>query len=483
MKVTTAIIATREVELTIEPEQEVVAKAMRRAAQQISRARPLPGYRPGKAPYATVERTFGKETILDEAVREMAEGLYRQAVEEAKIEPFEVGQLDVESKDPLVLKVHVSLVPEVNLGDYGTLHFEPEPAPSISEEEIDKRIELIRRQHAEYNPVERPAQLDDQIVACTKGIADGNEVVNREDQTLILTDSLQPVGFSEAILGMSANEERTFTLHYGDDYADTELAGKDVTFTVTMKTVRETRLPELNDDLAKLAGDYDSLDALRTAQAERLKNEAVRAVDQKERETAVALLVGQAIVEYPAVALQHEVDASISRQKSRLQQYGFTWPKYLEMIGKTEEQMREDIRPEAEKALIRRLVINQFAEDENLDISNEELTTGLSNLAASYGDRAQDVINQMKDRRALVSFYGDLLMDKSMRHLTDHLTGRVESEANELAGEELSPEEEAAAVPAAEESTGDTQVEADAAPAVEIGASDAQSEGNSSTES
>ena len=461
MKVTTATIAAREVELTIEPEQEVVARAMRRAAQQISRVRPLPGYRPGKAPYATVERTFGKEAILDEAVREMAEGLYRQAIDEAKIEPFEAGHLDVESKEPLVLKVHVALAPEINLGDYGALHFEPEPMPSISEEDIDKRIELIRRQHAEYNPVERPAQLEDQIVASTKGVTDEVEVVNREDQTLILADSLQPAGFAEAILGMSANEERGFTLHYGDDYTDKDLAGKDVTFTVSMKTVRETRLPELDDELAKMAGDYASLDALRTAQAERLKSEAERAVQQKERESAMALLVEHAQVEYPAVALQHEIEASIHRQQTRLQQYGFTWPKYLEMIGKTDEQMREDIRPEAEKALIRRLVTNKFAEVEKLDISNEEMTAGLSNLAAAYGDRAQEIINQMKDRRALVSFYGDLLMDKSLRHLTALLTGRAEPEAAIPAGAEVAPEPaEADTVTAAEESTSDAQVEA-----------------------
>lgn len=462
MKVTTATIAAREVELTIEPEQEVVDKAMRKAAQQISRMRPLPGYRPGKAPFATVERTFGKETILDEAVREMAEGLYRQAIDEAKIEPFEVGHLDVESKDPLVLKVHVALAPEIDLGDYSALHLEPEPMPSISEEDIDKRIELIRRQHAEYNPVERSAQLGDQIVASTKGVADGAEVVNREDQTLILADSIQPAGFAEALTGMSANEERSFTLHYGDDYSDKELAGKDVTFTVSMKTVRETRLPELNDDLAKMAGDFASLDALRTAQAERLKNEAERAVQQKEREAAVALLVEQAQVEYPAVALQHEIEASIHRQQTRLQQYGFTWPKYLEMIGKTDEQMREDIRPEAEKALTQRLVVNEFAEVEKLDISNEEMTTGLSNLAAAYGDRSQEIINQMKDRRALVSFYSDLLMEKSVRHLTELLTGRLEREVADPAEVDVAPESaETDVVPTVEESTTNAQVDAE----------------------
>ncbi|MHB9032804.1 MAG: trigger factor [Anaerolineae bacterium] len=440
MKVTTENIAVREVELTIEPEQEAIERGMRKAAQQLSKWRPLAGYRPGKAPYAMVERTFGKDAILDEAIREMADTLYREALDEAKLQPFEAGRLDVESKDPLVLKVKVSLAPEVDLGDYKALRIEPEPTPTISEEQIDTRIEAIRRQHAVYNPVERPAEMGDQVVASTIGTADGQEVVHRDDQTLTLADSLQPAGFAEALLGMTAGEERTFSLHYTEDYADRDVAGKDVTFTVKMQTVRETVLPEINDDLAKMAGDYATVEEMHNGVAARLQAEAEREVQQKEREAAIEQLVANAKVEYPEEALRHEIEGSLQRQQARLQQYGFTWPNYLKMVNKTEDQVRDEIRPDAEKGLIRRLVINKFAELEQIDISNEEMTTSLSNLAAAYGDHAQDVINQMRDRRALVSFYGDLFMEKATRRLTAMMTGREEEIAAETAAEAAAAE-------------------------------------------
>lgn len=458
MKVTTTEIAVREVELTIEPEQEMVERAMRKAAQQISKWRPMPGFRPGKAPYGMVERTFGKDTILDEAIREMADDLYRQAITEANIQPLEPGQLDVESKDPVVLKVKVSLMPEVDLGDYKSLRIEPEPVPTISEEQIDARIEAIRRRHAEYNPVERPAQMGDQVVASTIGVSEGREVVHRDDQTMTLADSLQPAGFAEALLGMSAGEERTFTLHYGEDYPDKDVAGKDVTFTVKMQTVRETRLPELNDDLAKMAGDYASLEELRAGTAERLRAEAEREAQQKEREAAVEKLVANAKVEYPAEALKHEIDGSLMRQQQRLQQYGFTWQNYLKMVGKTEDQMREEIRPDAEKGLVRRLVINKFAELENLEVSNDEMTNGLANLAAAYGEHAQEVMEQMRDRRALVSFYGDMLMDKAMRRMTALMTGRSdETVAQAEDGEAVEGEQDASGSGAADSPAAEKQ--------------------------
>ncbi|NLV74792.1 MAG: trigger factor [Chloroflexi bacterium] len=445
MRVTTETIATREVELTIEPDQEAVDRAMRKAAQQITKWRPMAGYRPGKAPYAMVERVFGRETILDEAIREMADSLYRDALAETKLEPFEPGQLDIESKDPVVLKVKVSLMPEVDLGDYQALKMESVPTPTISDEMIDKRIEAIRRQHAEYNPVDRPVQMGDQIVTSTIGTAEEKEVLRREDQTMLLNDSLQPEGYAEALLGMSSGDERTFSLHYADDYADSNLAGKDVTFQVKLTTVRETRLPEIDDDLAKMAGDYATVDEMRAGVAERLQAEEERRVRAQEREAAIDLLVSNAKVEYPEEALKHEIDGSLARQQARLQQYGFTWPNYLKMIGKTEDDMRNDIREDAEKGMIRRLVINKFAEAEKLEVSNEEMTNGIGNLAASYGEHAQQIIDQMRDRRALLSFYGDMLMEKSMRRLVSLLTGRPEEQPAE--DEVLEPGTEEAETP------------------------------------
>ncbi len=426
MKVTTETIATREVELTIEPDAQAVQKAMRRAAQLISRFRPVPGYRPGKAPFSLVERIFGRDTILNEAIYQMGPDLYREAVKEAGIEPYEQGELDVESEDPLVLKANVSLVPVVNLGDYSTLHVDPEPDVSITEEQIDEQVEQTRKRFAEHDPVDRPVQPGDQIIATIEGAAGDDKVIDRKDATLIVEDNMQPPGFAEAVTGMSAGEAREFTLSYPEDYENDDLAGKDVQFTVSVTTVRDTTLPEVDDDLAKMAGDFDTLQELRDDLANRLKQRLEWELRERETVAVVEALVANSKVEYPAAALDHEVAHLIESQKQRVQQIGFTWERYLQLMGTSEAQVNENSRPEAEQRLVRRLVLTEFARAEEITVDNEELAAGMASLAATWGEQSEEAQAQLQDQRVLMSVYSDLMTRKAMNRLRAMLTGRQE---------------------------------------------------------
>ena len=127
MKVTTETVAPREVKLTIEPDADKLLKARRAAARSISQYRPIAGYRPGKAPLEMVERIFGVDVVLDEALNTISESLYRDAVKEAELDPYEPGQFEIESRDPLVVTLNVSLMPTIDLGDYKSLHVDPQP--------------------------------------------------------------------------------------------------------------------------------------------------------------------------------------------------------------------------------------------------------------------------------------------------------------------------------------------------------------------
>lgn len=431
MKTTTETIGPREVLLTVEPDPETVDKALRRAARQLSQWRPVPGFRPGKAPYALVERIFGRETLLEQAISEMAPELYRQAISEANIEPFEQGRMEVGSHDPLVLKFKVPLGPLVTLGDYRTLHIQPEPEVVVTEAQIDEEIEALRRRHATYEVVDRPIQLGDQVVATIVGTHEGQRVVDRQDAVLDVLDSLRPAGFAEALVGMRTNESREFSLTYPEDYEDESLAGKNVTFNVTIKTIRQANLPEVNDELAKMAGDYETLAELReglaTAIKERLENEA-RA---KEANAALEALVNISQVEYPAVALEREIDALLENQKARLRQIGFSYENYLRMIGKTEAELREELRPEAERRLVRELVLAEFARAEGLEVKQEEISAEASRIARRYGERADEVLERLSTPRAKLSIHADLLTQAAIKHLTDLLTGRAQPRSQE----------------------------------------------------
>jgi trigger factor len=288
----------------------------------------------------------------------------------------------------------------------------------------------VRQAHTEHETVERPAQLSDQLLADVAGVSDGETVVDRKSATLDLTDALEPAGFAEALVGMSAGESRTFSLTYPEDYADDKLAGKNVVFTVAVTTVRETRVPEANDDLAKMAGDYETLEQLRETLASnlrvRLENEARR----RETDAAVSALAGQAEIVYPAVALENEITSAINRQKSQLQQIGFTFENYLRMIGKTEAELREQVRPDAEKSLLQRLAVIELARAEGLKVTPEDLNTALqqfqASVQASYGAQAPQVLQRLQEQGVAYSLFNDALIDKALRHARALLTGRTD---------------------------------------------------------
>ena len=461
MKVTTETVATREVELTIEPDPAVVQRAMRRAARQISRVRPVAGYRPGRAPYGMVERIYGRDLILDQAVNDMAQQVYREAVEEAEIEPLQPGEFDVDSREPLVLKARVPLVPTVTLGDYASLHVDPEPEIAIAEEQIDEQLETVRRRHAEHVPVERAVEIGDQVVATLKGTVDDDPVVDEENATLNISDDMTPPGFGEALVGMGAGGSRQFSLTYPEDYEDTNLAGKNADFDVTINTVREVILPEPDDDLAKMAGDLETLDDLRQSLAEQLEARLTAEARDRETTAAVEAVVEQAEVEYPEAAVETEVDREIENQKARLSQMGFEYEAYLRMVGQTEAQVRDQVRPDAIRRLVQRLVVMEFAKAEEISLSNDEMTGQLSSyvgrMAAAYGETPETVMERLSSGGAIPSLYLDALTGKAVRNLTAMLTGRPieedEGEQAEAGGEAIESADTEGAAEAEDEQT------------------------------
>ncbi len=427
LTVKTEPVATCEVLLTIEPDPETINSAMRKTAREISRVRPVHGFRPGKAPYGMVERIFGRELILNEALNDIANDLFREAVKEAGIEPFEAGKLEIDSQDPLVLHVNVPLVPEVKLGDYKELHIAPEADVTIGEAQIDQEIESVRRRHATYETVERPAQIGDQLAASNKGVSEGETLFDQSDLSIDLRDEVPPPGFSEALVGAVAGETREFSLAYPDDYEDKNLAGKNVQFTVTVKAVRQVNLPSIDDDLAKMAGDYETLVDLREATARNLKEREENAARAREANAAVEALVSNSSVEYPAAALRNEVDNLLNRRRANVTQIGFAWDRYLAMIGRTEEEIREELRPSAEKSLVQRLVLEKLSQAENLSVEGPELAAAVSNIASSYGERSEQVQQQLMRSNAMLSIYGDILLRKAVERLTAIATGRFEA--------------------------------------------------------
>lgn len=431
MKVSTTPVGPREVELTIEPDADFIEQAMRRAAKRISRYRPVAGYRPGKAPYALVVRTFGRELILDEALHSEAQTIYEQAVQEAEIEPLASGQMNIATQEPLTLTTRVALAPEVQLGDYKGLRIAPKPEVAVEESEIDAEIARMRRRHAQVESVERPLALGDEAAATVKGVADGETVVDQPSAWWRVNEEMTPPGFAEAILGMNKGETREFTLSYPDDYTEYEdLAGKQVTFTAELRTVYAVTLPPLDDDLAKLEsdGEIETLEALRAQVAERIKASREEANRQAEAEEALEALIDISTFDYPDLMLENEIESNLNNRRTLVAQVGWDWAAYLRTTGKSEADLREEARADAAKEVARRIVLREFAKAEGLALSSEELDAAMNDWLASllrrYGDRAQEVAQQLINEGAGQVVYDQALRDKASHVLADMATGR-----------------------------------------------------------
>ncbi len=449
MKVSTQSTGPREVELTIELEQDFVNQAMRRAAQRVSRYRPLAGFRPGRAPYELVERSYGRELLLNEALEAEADHIYHEAVEAAQIEPYRPGQFSIAQQEPVTLKTRVALMPEVTLGDYRAVRVDAQPEVVLAEEELERAIEGVRRRHAQVETVERPLQMGDEALVVLEGRAGDEVVIESHSANLVMDDELKPAGFAEAVLGMQPKEQREFALTYAPDDEDARVAGKQVAFRVTLDAVHQVQLPALDDELAKTDSRWDTLEALRAGLAEQLKANHERANRSQEAEAAVERLIELSQFEYPDALLNGELDAALSSRRQRVQQAGLEWQAYLRMNEQTESQLREQLQPDVMRQIVRRLMLGKLAEVEKIELTEKEMEDAQRSfwmeLYLSYGQRASEVAREMVSRGALGSVMAEARTEKAALHLADLATGRVAPKEIEQPSAEQAADEDSSA--------------------------------------
>jgi trigger factor len=419
--------------LNIEIESDRLKQPLRRAAQRLTKRRPMAGFRPGKAPYQLVERTYGRELIIDEMMAEMGSDLYREALDQAEIEPYARGEFEITELEPLTLKVTVPAEPEVDLGDYSGLSVTKETA-TVSEDEVDSVLADLRDDQALWVPVERGAEMGDQVQIDALGTSDDDQRIEQKDLILELSDKVTPAGFAENLVGAAPGDTREFDTAYPDDFRDADLAGKTVHFSVTVQAVKEKELPDLDDGLAQSLTDLR--DDIRQKLLDRKEEEARDAALQE----ALDSLVEQATLEYPPIALEHEIDAMQRALIRSLEQSGFTLEGYLHTTGKTLAQWRLDARPQAEVRLKQSLVLSKFAETEEIRVSKEDLAGEVDRVSAQFGDQADSVKEALGNQDSLLAMTNDVYRRKALSRLLSLAAGE-EEQAPAAAGGDHEPQE------------------------------------------
>jgi trigger factor len=426
-----AAVTTRTTELgdsrvrvEVEVPSEALEQQLRSAAAELGREMRVPGFRSGKVPAEVVLRQVGREAVMDEAVRRGLPGWYEEAVSDAGITT--VGDPDLDLTDlpakgsPLAFTIEVGVVPPAELGDYRGLEVGRRES-RVDPQEVESELERMRESLASLETVDRAAASGDFVVMDYTGSIGGEEFEGGagRGQVVELGSGRLVPGFEEQLEGASAGEEREVSLTFPGDYPAENLAGKDASFAVEIKEVKEKKLPEPDDDFAVEAGGYDSLDELRTEIEQRIGEADERAIEGEFREAAVDAAVAGARLEIPHELVHAKAHEMWHRTSRRFAAQGIDPARYLEMTGKTEEELVTESEPEAELALKREAVLAAIVAAENIEVTDEEVSEAMR--AAAGPDASEKQVKRAMKRARAQGADEALRDDIAMRKAVDLL--------------------------------------------------------------
>jgi len=437
LKIERQDLENRQTELQIEVASDQLQTAMQAASRRLSRGTKIPGFRPGKAPYEVIVGKFGEDVIFEEALERLGQEIYRDALEEEKIEPYAPGSLEeVIREDPLKLRYIVPLAPEVDLGAYREIRIPFEDA-EVTDEAFEEAIEEIRQRQALIEPVDRPAEESDLVIIDLSG-----ELLDPEDEedaqlldmkdisVLVDPDTDVPTpGVMEHLLGLAAGDEKSYEYTFPDDNPNEDLRKRAAKFQIKCLEVKSRFIPEWSDEMAQNLGEFESLLDLRVKLRENLQKQAEMEAENQYRDEIMQKIVEGASVEYPPVVLQEETENLLQDLRMRLGNQNLALEDYLKIEGKTEENLREELEPEAIERIKRGLVLGKIVEVEELKVEDDEIDAEIKRLVEPLGAEA--------DKRLLEAFESpagrhriamDVLTDKAIRRIIAIAKGEAEEQ-------------------------------------------------------
>jgi len=390
---------------------ELVEKGMQRAARGLAREMRMPGFRKGKAPPSLVIQRLGYGAVFQEAIRDSLPEWYEQALLRSGVSPVGDPKIEIVTApdaegEPLSFKFEIAVRPPAKLGEYKGLEV-GRADTEASEEIVDTEVERMRAGFAKLEPVDRAAAEGDVLLIDFEGLLDGKafEGGKAADHLLELGSGQLIEGFEEQLTGASADEQREVEVTFPEDYQAEQLAGQDAVFKVEVKEVREKVLPELDDNFASEASEFDTLAELRADIAKRVGEALGERAEQDFRVAAVDAAVDAATIEIPEELVAARAAERWERVERQIAGQGMNPDQFLQMQGKTREEVLEESKPDAERELKREAVLAAIAEAEAIEVSEEEMIEALEHTAEHERMSPEKLLARLREngRDAMVS--------------------------------------------------------------------------------
>lgn len=386
-----------EVKLSFTIEAEKFDEAMKKVYVKTAKYFTIPGFRKGKAPMQIVEQHYGSEIFYEDTFNELVPEIYDEAIKENKIEAVSRPNIDISQMGKgkeLIFTAVVQIKPEVTLGKYKGIELK-KIEYNVSDKEVEHELGHMAEHNARLITVEdRPVEKGDIAVIDFEGFLDGKpfEGGKAEKHELEIGSNTFIPGFEDQVIGMKIEEEKDLNVTFPEDYFSKELAGKPVIFKVKLHEIKKKELPKMDDEFAKDVSEFDTLEELKNSIKEKLQKENDDKAKYETEDNAIKAVCDNVELEIPSGMIETEIDNMVKDVEQRLQYQGLTLEQYYTLSGKTETQMRDEMKETAEKNVKSRLVIDAIIKAEDIKPEEKEVEDKLKEMAKNYNKTEEEML-------------------------------------------------------------------------------------------
>ncbi|MDP1629324.1 MAG: trigger factor [bacterium] len=406
------------VEISVEVPQIEMAPFWDLAAQKLAQNLTIKGFRTGKAPRDLIEKTVGTEKFFNKAAELAVERTYREIAKKNGLEPIdapEITVLKISPSDDFNYRLKTAVLPEIILPDYENLIKSMSPRPQkIEPKEVDEALEWLRQSRVKLTKVERPAKIGDLAEIDFEIRFGGVKLENgaAKNQPLVLGEHRFIPGLEENIIGLSKGEEKEFSLKIPDDFWEKRLAGKIVDFKVKMGEVSEREVPEINDEFAKSAGQFDNLEGLKKNIGEGLLAEKETKEKEKFRIEMADKIADKTEWDLPEILIEREIEKMFFELRQDVENRGLPFGDYLGQIKKTDDDLKKEFKEPARRRVKIALVLRTVAKKEKIEPAAEEIEQKLNEVLKSYSKTAEKDLAELYEKISAI-----LINEKVFEHL------------------------------------------------------------------
>jgi trigger factor len=414
MQVTVEDLSSVKKMLHIEIPQDEVVRELDTAYQQLKMKAKIKGFRPGKAPRSVLERLFKKDVHADVSSRLIRES-FLDAIKKTDLKIVGNPQVDppeLNEKEPYTFDATVEVNPEIEDIDFKEIKLK-QTNYQVSDEEVEIQVKTLQKNLAQIEPIkgERPLKADDYALIDYEGFQEGRpftETQKTENFTLKIGSGQISKDFDDALIGMMPGENKEIKVKFPEDYPNPKLANLEIDFQATLHEIKQEVLPEIDDEMAKKLGDYQTLDELKSTITDNLKQGYTKRVEQELNEQIFKTLLAKYEFEVPQAMIEYELEAIIDETERSFAYRNMT----LEQMGLSKESLSEKYRDTAESQVKRHLILNKIIEQENLILSDEELESGLKELSQNMNQPLEEIKQYYQQNKDKLEYFRHTLLEK-----------------------------------------------------------------------